>query len=72
MPRKLPQVPIQALFVFAVLVFPTFNAQSGYCCFTKFGGTSLFEFWKTSSHRAQSDDGPHHSRWTETAEPRVI
>lgn len=44
MPRKLPQVPIQALFVFAALVFPTFNAQSGYCCFTKFGGTSLFEF----------------------------
>lgn len=41
MPRKLPQVPIQALFVFAVLVFPTFNAQSGYCCFTKFGGTSF-------------------------------
>ena len=58
-------LPIRALFVFAVLFLPSFNALSGYCCVTKFGGTSLFEFSKISSHRAQSDNG-------ETAEPHVI
>ena len=45
-------------------ILSSFNGLSSYCCFTKFGGTSLFEFWKISSNRAQSDqNGPQHSRW---------
>ena len=56
-------LPIRALFVFAVSFLPSFNALSGYCCFTKFDGTSLFEFRKISSNRAQSDKRPQHSRW---------